>query len=142
MNEKGYTLLEALFQLVVFVILSQIFVLIMLWYAEMKSTVFAIEHTKWELFVNDVNKYFVDVMSFEVNEKNSKITFETPDGLYSMESYQNIMRKQVKNLGHEPLLIGIKTGHFYYEHEELTIAVEFLNGIKKERTYYVPIVEK
>lgn len=142
MNEKGYTLLEALFQLVVFVILSHIFILIMLWYAEMKSTVFAIEHTKWELFVNDVNKYFVDVMSFEVNDKNLEMTFETPDGVYSMEYYQNIIRKKVNNLGHEPLLIGIKSGHFYYENEVLTIAVEFSNGIKKERTYYVPIIQK
>lgn len=142
MNEKGYTLLEALFQLVVFVIFSHIFVLIMLWYTEMKSTVFALEQTKWELFVYDMNMYFVDVMSFEVDETNSKITFETSDGLYSMERYQNIIRKQVKNLGHEPLLIGIKTGHFYYENEELTVVVEFPNGIKKERTYYVPIIKK
>ncbi|KOS68076.1 hypothetical protein AEA09_05580 [Lysinibacillus contaminans] len=142
MNEKGYTLLEALFQVVVFMIFSHIFVLIMLWVTEMKSTVMAIEQTKWELFVYDVNMYFVDVTSFEVNEVNSKITFQTPNGLYSMERYQNIIRKKVDNLGHEPLLIGIKTCQFYYEDEELTIVVEFPNGIKKERTYYVPIIEK
>ncbi|MFJ7953427.1 competence type IV pilus minor pilin ComGF [Lysinibacillus sp. NPDC096418] len=142
MNEKGYTLLEALFQLVVFVIFSHIFILIMLWFTEMKSTVLVNEHTKWELFVYDMNMYFVDVTSFEVNETNSKITFRTPEGLYSMEQYQNIIRKQVANLGHEPLLIGIKSGRFYYENGELKIAVEFLNGISKERTYYVPIMEK
>lgn len=142
MNDKGYTLLESLFQLVVFVIFSHIFVLIMLWITEMKSTVLANEHTKWELFVYDANMYFVDVTSFEVNDTHSKITFQTPDGLYSIERYQNIIRKQVENHGHEPLLIGIKSGRFYYENEELTIVVEFPNGIKKERTYYVPIVEK
>lgn len=142
MNEKGYTLLEALFQVVVFVILSHVFILIMLWYSEMKSTVFAVEQTKWELFVYDVNTYFVDVVSFEVSGNNSKITFEIPEGLYSIEQYQNIIRKQVKNLGHEPVLIGVKTCEFYYKNEELTIFVEFLNGIKKERTYYVPIIKK
>ena len=142
MNEKRYTLLEALFQVVVFVIFSHIFILIMLWYAEMKSTVFAVEQTKWELFVYDVNTYFVDVMSFEVSENHDKITFEIPEGLYSIEHYQTIIRKQVKRLGHEPVLIGVKTCQFYYENEELTIVVEFLNGIKKERTYYVPIIKK
>lgn len=142
MNEKGYTLLEALFQVVVFVILSHVFIFIMLWYSEMKSTVFAVEQTKWELFVYDVNTYFVDVVSFEVSGNNSKITFEIPEGLYSIEQYQNIIRKQVKNLGHEPVLIGVKTCKFYYKNEELTIFVEFLNGIKKERTYYVPIIKK
>lgn len=142
MNDKGYTMLEALFQLVVFAILAHIFVLIMLWSSEMKTTVLANEHTKWELFVNDLNMYFVDVTSFKVNATNSKITFQTPNGLYSMERYQNIIRKQVANLGHEPLLIGIKNGQFYYDDEELRIVVEFPNGIIKERTYYVPIIEK
>ncbi|MFJ7735460.1 competence type IV pilus minor pilin ComGF [Lysinibacillus sp. NPDC097287] len=142
MNERGYTLLEALFQLVVFVIFSHIFILIMLWFTEMKSTVLANEHTKWELFVYDMNMYFVDVTSFEVDETNSKITFQTTDGLYSMERYHNIIRKQVSNFGHEPLLIGIKTCKFFYENEELRIVVEFPNGISKERTYYVPIKEK
>lgn len=142
MNEKGYSLLEALFQLVVFVIFSHIFVLIMLWFTEMKSTVLANEHMKWELFVYDMNMYFVDVTSFEVDKANSKITFRTPNGRYSMEHYQNIIRKQVGGLGHEPLLIGIKTCQFYYEDEELKIVVEFPNGILKERTYYVPIIKK
>ena len=142
MNEKGYTLLEALLQLIVFVILSHFFILIMLWYSEMKSTVFAVEQTKWELFVYDMNTYFVDVKSFEVSQNNTKITFEIPEGLYSIEQYQNTIRKQVNNLGHEPLLIGVESCLFYYKNEELTVAVKFLNGIKKERTYYVPITKK
>ena len=142
MNEKGYTLLEALFQVVVFTVLSHIFILIMLWYAEMKSTIFAVEQSNWELFVYDVNTYFVDVISFEVSDDHAKITFEIPGGLYSIEQYQTIIRKRIKNLGHEPLLNGVRTCQFYYINEELTIAVEFLNGIKKERTYYVPISKK
>lgn len=142
MNEKGFTLLEALFQVVVFTVLSHIFILIMLWYAEMKSTMFAVEQSNWELFVFDINTYFVDVISFEVYKDHGKITFETPRGLYSIEHYQTIIRKQVNHLGHEPLLIGVKNCQFYLKNEELTIAVEFLNGIKKERTYYVPINKK
>lgn len=142
MNEKGYTMLEALLQLVVFVIFSQILVLTILWFVNMKTNVLANEHTKWELFVYNMNMYFVDVTAFEVNKEGTKIIFQTPNGLYSMERYQNIIRKQVSNTGHEPLLIGIKTCQFYYENEELTVVVEFPNGITKERTYFVPIIEK
>lgn len=61
MNEKGYTLLEALFQLVVFVLVMQLVVLIMLWYAEMKTTVISDEQSKWELFVYDLNSYFENI---------------------------------------------------------------------------------
>ncbi len=42
MNEKGYTLIEAMFQLVVFVLISHFFVLIILWFAEMKSTMLTV----------------------------------------------------------------------------------------------------
>ena len=142
MNEKAYTLIEALFQVVVFTVLSHIFILIMLWYAEMKTTMFAVEQSNWELFVYDINTYFLDVLSFEVSDKHDKITFETPGSLYSIEYYQTIIRKQVNHQGHEPLLIGVRTCKFDYQNGELTIAVEFLNGIKKERTYYVPIHKK
>lgn len=68
MNDKGYTLIEAIFQLVVFVLVSQLFVLIMLWFAEMKSTMLTDEQTKWELFVYDVNHSLQNVSAFAIRE--------------------------------------------------------------------------
>ena len=66
MNEKGYTLIEAMFQLVV-LCLFLIFVLIMLWFAEMRFTMLTDEQTKWELFVSDLN-LSKDISTFSVRD--------------------------------------------------------------------------
>lgn len=141
MNEKGYTFLEALFQLVVFVLICHLFILIMVWFAEMKLTLLTDEQSKWELFVYDLNMYLVEVTSFTIREDQKRITFHASDSLHNIDCYSNIIRDQVKG-GHIPMLIDIKNCEFQYIDNELTVAVEFPSGLKKERTYYVPFFEK
>ncbi|MBL3728502.1 ComGF family competence protein [Lysinibacillus sp. HST-98] len=141
MNEKGYTLIEAMFQLVVFVLISHFFVLIILWFAEMKSTMLTDEQTKWELFVSDLNLSLKDISTFSIREDQKRITFQTASTLHHIDCYSNIIREQVKG-GHVPMLIGINKCQFSYSENKLTIAVEMDSGIQKERTFYVPIIEK
>lgn len=141
MNEKGYTLLEAMFQLVVFVLISHLFVLMMLWFAEMRSTMLTDEQTKWELFVSDLNLSLKDISIFSVREDQKRMTFHTANTLHHIDCYSNIIREQV-NGGHIPMLIGINKCHFNYSENMLTVAVEMTSGIQKERTFYVPIIEK
>lgn len=141
MNEKGYTLIEAMFQLVVFVLISHFFVLIILWFAEMKSTMLTDEQTKWELFVSDLNLSLKDISTFSIREDQKRMTFQTANTLHHIDCYSNIIREQVKG-GHVPMLIGINKCRFSYSENKLTVAVEMASGIQKERTFYVPIIEK
>lgn len=141
MNERGYTLLEALFQLVVFVLIAYLVVFIMLWFAEMKTTVLSDEQSKWELFVYDLNMYVNDISSFTIRKDQKRITFQVADTIHNIDCYSNIIRDQV-NGGHVPMLIGINKCQFKYEENMLTVAVELPSGSKKERTFYVPVIEK
>lgn len=141
MNERGYTLLEALFQLVVYVLIAHLAVFIMLWFAEMKTTVLSDEQSKWELFVYDLNLYFNDISSFTIRNDQKRITFQTADTIHNIDCYSNIIRDQV-NGGHVPMLIGINQCRFIYEEDMVTVAVELPSGIKKERSFYVPVIEK
>jgi len=140
-NEKGYTLLEAMFQLIVFVLVSHLFVLIMLWYVEMTSTMQTDEQSKWELFVYDLNKELKDILAFSIRGDQKRITFQTTETVHHIDCYRNIIREQV-NGGHVPMLNGINKCQFNYSGNMLTVAVEMPNGIQKERTFYVPIIKK
>lgn len=140
-NEKGYTLLEALFQLIAFALISHLFVLIMLWYAEMTSTMQSDEQAKWELFVYDFNKGLKDILAFSVREDQKRISFQTSETVHYIDCYRTIIREQV-NGGHVPMLNGIHKCHFTYSENRLTVSVEMPSGMKKERTFYVPIIEK
>jgi len=141
MNERGYTLLEAMLQLVVFVLIAHLVVFIMLWFAEMKITVLSDEQSKWELFVYDLNTYVNDISSFEIRKDQKRITFQAADTVHNIDCYRNIIRDQV-NGGHVPMLVGINKCQFRYEKDMLTVAVELPSGIKKERTFYVPVFKK
>ncbi|WP_155591545.1 competence type IV pilus minor pilin ComGF [Lysinibacillus cavernae] len=141
MNNKGYTLLEAMFQLVVFVLVSHLFVLLMLWFAEMRSTMLTDEQTKWELFVYDLNHYLKDLSAFSMREDQKRITLQTAGILRHIDCYSNVIREQV-NGGHVPMLIGVHKCRFNYTENTLTVAVEMTNGVQRERSFYVPIIEK
>jgi len=141
MNEKGYTLLEALFHLIVFVLVCHFLLLILLWAANMKTTMMTDEQAKWELFVFDMNMSLVNASSITIRRDQRRITLQTSSKLHHFDCYRNMIREQV-NGGHVPLLIGINKCQFQLNNNELTIAVEFPSGLKKERTYYVSIFEK
>ncbi|QPQ35151.1 MULTISPECIES: competence type IV pilus minor pilin ComGF [unclassified Lysinibacillus] len=141
MNEKGYTLLEALFQLIVFVLVCHLFLLVILWAANMKTTMLTDEQSKWELFVFDMNMHLANASSITIRRDQRRITLQASNTLHHFDCYRNMIREQV-NGGHVPMLIGINKCQFDLNDNELTIAVEFPSGLKKERTYYVPIFEK
>lgn len=141
MNENGYTLLEALFQLIVFVLVCHLFLLVILWAANMKTTMLTDEQSKWELFVFDMNMHLANASSITIRRDQRRITLQASNTLHHFDCYRNMIREQV-NGGHVPMLIGINKCQFDLNDNELTIAVEFPSGLKKERTYYVPIFEK
>ncbi|MEK5232480.1 competence type IV pilus minor pilin ComGF [Lysinibacillus sp. FSL K6-0232] len=142
MNNKGYTLLEALFQLVVFVVASHLLILIMLWFAEMSSTMLTDEQSKWELFVYDFNQYLHNVSAFSIRNDQKRVTLQTTEKVYHIDCYRNLIREQQVNGGHVPLLNGVDACQFRYTDNMLTVAVKFPSGIQKERTFYVAITEK
>ncbi|WP_341299669.1 competence type IV pilus minor pilin ComGF [Lysinibacillus sp. FSL H8-0500] len=141
MNENGYTLLEALFQLMVFVLVSHLFVLIMVWFADMTSTMLTDEQSEWELFVYDLNRYLHEVSTFSIRDDHKRITFQRGEIVYHIDCYRNLIREQV-NGGHVPMLNGVDACQFRYIDNMLTVAVKFPSGMQKERTFYVAIIEK
>ncbi|MFJ7646472.1 competence type IV pilus minor pilin ComGF [Lysinibacillus sp. NPDC097279] len=141
MKEKGYTLLEALFQLIVFVLACHLLLLVILWAANMKTMMLTDEQSKWELFVFDMNMHLANASSITIRRDQRRITLQASNTLHHFDCYRNMIREQV-NGGHVPMLIGINKCQFDLNDNELTIAVEFPSGLKKERTYYVPIFEK
>ncbi|OEC03236.1 hypothetical protein GY31_02990 [Lysinibacillus sphaericus] len=141
MNDKGYTLLEALIQMVVFVLVCHVFILIILWALTIKTSIMTDEHSKWELFVFEMSTNLANATSLSVRQNQRTIMLQTANTWQYFDCYHNMIRQRV-NGGHVPMLVGINNCQFQMSGNELTIAVEFPSGLKKERTYFVPIIEK
>lgn len=139
LNSQGYTLIEALFQFIVFILLSNIIIMIVFWMHQMNSTFFTNEHVSWELFVQDVQEYFVNVDSVKITNNFERMEIYEKNSLDSkqIDRLGDVIRLRKNNQGYVPLLIGVKSAQFTIEDGFLTISVEFLNGLKKERTIFV-----
>ena len=138
-NQRGYTLLEALFQLTVVALLSHLFIFSMLWIHQMNKTFFDHEQIAWEMFVQDVQQYFKNVEKISSSSIYKKVTIQSVNSSETkyLEFYGDVIRLQIDEKGHVPLLIGVKNVDFTLHQEYITISVLFHNGIKKERTFFV-----
>ena len=138
-NNKGYTLLEALFQFIVFTLLSHLFLFMMLWIHQMNDSLFVNEHVAWEMFVQDVQQYFINVDELSTSSVYKRVTIQSINASEKkqIEFYGDVIRLQTNDKGHVPLLIGVKNVDFKLHDHSLTISVLFHNGIEKERTFFV-----
>nr|WP_106779857.1 competence type IV pilus minor pilin ComGF [Lysinibacillus timonensis] len=143
-SAQGYTLPEALFQLVVFYLLAQLLIVIYFWLDKLNDSYFMNEEIAWEIFVNDFQNYLNNVVTIQVTGYNDKVELEYANSTRKIQIGQSkdIIRKQVDNVGNVPMFIGIQNLKFELHNHELHMTVRFQNGRLKERTFFVQIVTK
>ena len=144
LNEDGYTLLEVLFHFVVFLLLAQFIALLMIWINQLNAMYNKNEQIAWEMFVNDFSRNLIGIEDIVVSDDSNEIVIskQNQEGEIQINQYKEVLRKQVDRAGYVPLLIGIKKVDFSFEQNELKIGVEFLTGMKKERTFFVQLYKE
>lgn len=140
LNERGYTLVESLLQLVTFFVFAQLFLLITLWTQQFQASVFSKEQTEWELFVNDLSQYLSGASAVRIMNSGQGIQVYRDDKVVDIERYQQMIRKQVQELGHEPMLLNIQSAQFIAKSSTVLVKVQFKNGLKKEREFYISLL--
>lgn len=136
LNNRGFTFVEALFQVVVFLLFSQFIYYIFIWNNQLND-INTIEEANWELFIYDFEQYFNNVLEISVNTNEIKLLTEGDERSIVINKINDALRMQRSDKGNVPLLIGIKDVTFHYDGNVLSVSVEFLNGLKKERHIFV-----
>lgn len=136
-KQNGYTFIDGILQLSVFIIFAQILVLIMwsLYTTEKKVT--DPQEVEWGLFIQFVEAYLNDVESIIIQKSQPGIRFTKDNNEFDVEYISNVIRKQKNRLGNEPLLLNVQTLNVNMEGQNITFFVTFLNGQQKEHTMYV-----
>lgn len=143
LNQNGFTLLEALIHLVIFIMFTSFIILFYSWINQLNISIFTKEHVSWEMFTYDFKNYFNDISEIAIDEggRGIDITYTNSDETIQINQSNEVLRKQVERKGHVPMLVGVKNVEFNLEPGIVEIRVEFLNGLKKERTFFVPHTE-
>jgi competence protein ComGF len=136
-EEKGYTFIESLFQLIVFVIFAHLFVLFFLWKAPIEQQYTNMSDGAWELFALDLQASIVDVKEFNVHLGGRGIRFVTDRGRIDVEQNNTVIRKAIDGQGHVPFLTGVHSVYFTLNDPVVSVTVTMLDGTRKERDFAI-----
>ena len=138
-NSQGYTLVEALFSFIVFILLAHILLAVLFWIQQMNTTYFKNEEIAWELFVHDMQQSLLNVKELKLSNdsKSLEVFYTNSSDIKKINRSGDVLRLIVNNQGNTPLLIGIQNAWFSWDGNYMTISVVFNNDIEKERRFFV-----
>lgn len=137
LTDRGYTLVDAVIQLAVLLLFSQLILFYSVWFTQVEKHFFQSVSLEWEMFSLEMEKILFSVNMIEEQVNQTGIRLKKDGVEYEIECYPSLIRKQKNRLGHEPLLTGVKKCKFRVDGDQVIAQVEFLNGRKEERAYEV-----
>lgn len=137
LNDCGYTLLESLFQLIIFTAFVHLIVLFFMWKTPIDRIYGNSSTTEWELFVADMQKELADVNEFNVYPEQNGFVVETARGRIDFDQGNGVIRKRVDGQGHVPFLTKVSTAKFTQSRTALFVEVTLLDGTRKERDFAI-----
>lgn len=141
-NDRGYTLIESLFQLVLFAMFVQLFVLFFYWKAPIERQYSDMSSVAWEMFAVDLQDELVNIQSLHVHGNARGIEFNTSRGRINIEQNNTVIRKSIDGLGHIPFLTAVSSVKFSLSGTKLLVDATLLDGTRKERDFEVGFYPK
>lgn len=137
LNDKGYTFVDAILQLTVLLLFSQLLLFYSVWFKHVERYLFQSEILEWEIFSSEIEQNLFNVTAIQEQINHTGIRYQKEGAEYDIECYPSLIRKQRNRSGHEPMLTGVKMCKIKVVGSQIFIEVEFENGRREERSYEV-----
>ncbi|MDN3449893.1 competence type IV pilus minor pilin ComGF [Planococcus sp. APC 3906] len=133
-DEKGFTFLTSLFELLLLMIFLP---LIVLFFVFMRGFFEEADPraAEWFLFAGELQSYLSGAESLVIINTGAGVRIVRGIDEYDIESYDKVIRKQYFQKGHEVMLTGVKKTSFSLRGHSLLLQVEFTDGIILEEEY-------
>ena len=141
-SESGYTFVNAVLQMSIFLLFSQLFLLTVHYVYRTEERLTDVTDMEWAIFVHQVDSFLAKVDSIVLQDEPAGIRYTMSGEEYDIEYYPNMVRKQKNKVGHEPLLMNVENLAVSMSERSLTLQVRFKNGSEKEHTIYVTEAEQ
>lgn len=136
-KESGYTLLETIFQVMIFAMFTQLFLLFFYWKAPIERQYNDLSAIQWELFAADFQEELVNLQEIEVIRNGDGVRFLTERGSIVIEVNNYVIRKTVDRQGHIPFLTEVSSATFTISGSTLIVKAVMQNGMQKERDFII-----
>lgn len=134
LGEGGFTLLNALLELMILLIFLPLIVLFFAFMIHFSAETDA-QAAEWHLFAADFQSYLSNIDSVEIINNGGGVRIVRGTEEYDIEIYDRYLRKQKFGQGHEIMLTDVKTCRFTLDGPLLTVRAELSNGTVEEAEY-------
>lgn len=141
-NDRGFTLIESILQLMIFVVFIHLVILFIFWKEPIERQYNNMSDADWELFVVDLQDSIIDVEDFRIHDDKRGLEFVTGRGRIDIEYRNGVIRKRIDGLGHIPFLTEVNKTQFTFDGIRLSVDVTMLDGTRRERTFAVGLNSK
>lgn len=136
-NESGFTLPEAIMTMAIFCLILSFMPLMYLSYSAVERTISTEKDYEWNIFLIQFRSELYSADAWRVGS-NQRIFLENNDIPISYERYGKVVRRQVRDMGHEIVLQNVARLTFREESPKLYMMVEFADGTTEEAAFYLP----
>ena len=135
-HESGFTLIEALSQLLLLGIFTHLILFLVSEYFGLLSIKEQRIEADWEICITDMNQYFTINSFIQLSDDGFAVAVTHNDQKYHILFMNQTLWKHEKG-GNETLLTGLKHAQFSLNGNELSLTAKLENGIEKERIFIV-----
>ncbi len=134
LNEKGFTFLSSLFELMLLLLFLPLMVIFFLFVRGFFSEADP-QTAEWFLFAGELQSYLTGIDSIAIINNGGGVRILQRGNEYDIESYDKFIRKQKFQQGHEVMLTKVKKTTFSLQGNRLMLRAEFTNGKILEEVY-------
>ncbi len=143
-NEQGFTFLESIFQLMIFILFANISLLLIFWFREIITLEKMTEEVNWELFIYDLNQYNERTLTGKLNSSTSLQLelIDEADRYFIFDRSEFHIRKRSNLGGNEILLPYVDLWSLTVDGNELLVKVVMRDGKRRERRLVMPLADE
>jgi competence protein ComGF len=134
LNNKGFTLLDAMLSFLIFSVISLSFPLVIKGLQVIQKESIPPRYYEWNLFSESLRMEMW--AGSDVLYSHEEVTFESDGKIITYERYQDSVRRRVGGLGHEVVLQGVDSFDITEVPHGLKISVVFKEGENVESEFY------
>ncbi|MBQ0137708.1 MAG: ComGF family competence protein [Kurthia sp.] len=141
-KNEGFTFVEALLQLITFMVIISSILLIFPWYEKTENSILATYSMEFEVFLSELKVDLMDASSVKVLSPSEmqilKIANEeNPENHYYINyrfGNKTVKKTRATNQGTNIKLTRVKAFEFKQIGDEIVVSVTFTNKLRKERS--------
>lgn len=136
-DERGYTLVESILQLVILLLMVQCMVLLFYWKISIDNHIGTQTFRQFELFSIELQQILESVEKIEIQNGRRRLQVQNELKYLIVEQSGTVIRQRSDKGGHIPLFVDIRDMQLMIDGQQLHVEIITTQGQELKRTFVI-----